>query len=281
MSDKSSLPLDIGSLLLKISSVLFCINTLITVCVCVSQSCPTCSLMHVACQAQSLEFPGQQQWGGLPFPSQTEPALSHCMTLALMKQTRSPSTSSRTLRLLAWRIVGGAPSQLIPSVGPGVAGALRHQKQACLQRACESESGNRLVVWTLCHPMDCSPPGSSVHLILQQEYTRGLPFPSPGYIPDPEIKPRSPVLQADVLILSHQAETDPQWGGLAGAVRGADSNAAALSSAAPPAEKPGRSVQGRCWLSPRRPKRPCWFWCLLNCFLMISLSLSIFFLSHI
>ena len=76
--------------------------------------------------------------------------------------------------------------------------------------------------------MDCSPPDSSVHLILQQEYTRGLPFPSPGYLPDPGIKPRSPILQAEVLILSHQAETDPQREGLAGAVRGADSNAAAL-----------------------------------------------------
>ena len=122
------------------------------------QSCPTCcSLMHVACQALSLEFPRQEQWGGSPFPSQTEPALSHCMTLALMKQTRSPSTSSRTLRLLAWHIVEGAPSQLIPSVGPGVVGALRHQKQACLQRACESEvvivrsCGLSATPWTVAH----------------------------------------------------------------------------------------------------------------------------------
>ena len=31
---------------------------------------------------------------------------------------------------------------------------------------------------TVCDPMDCSPPGSSVHGILQQEYWNGLPFPS-------------------------------------------------------------------------------------------------------
>ena len=55
----------------------------------------------------------------------------------------------------------------------------------------------------------------------------------------------------------------------AGAVLGADTNAAALLSAAPPTVKPGRSVQGFCWLPPHRPKWPCWFWCLLNCFLMI------------
>ena len=32
---------------------------------------------------------------------------------------------------------------------------------------------------TLCDPTDCSPPGSSVHGILQQEYWSGLPFLSP------------------------------------------------------------------------------------------------------
>ena len=33
----------------------------------------------------------------------------------------------------------------------------------------------------------------------RQEYWSGLPFPSPGYLPDPGIKPRSPALQADAL----------------------------------------------------------------------------------
>ena len=31
------------------------------------------------------------------------------------------------------------------------------------------------------------------------KYWSGLPFPSPGDLPDPGIKPRSPTLQADVL----------------------------------------------------------------------------------
>ena len=51
-------------------------------------------------------------------------------------------------------------------------------------------------VW-LCKPMDCSPPVSSVHGILQQEYWSGLPCPSPGELPDPGIKPvslKSPAL---------------------------------------------------------------------------------------
>ena len=33
----------------------------------------------------------------------------------------------------------------------------------------------------------------------RQEYWSGLPFPSPGDLPDPGITPRSPALQADAL----------------------------------------------------------------------------------
>ena len=33
----------------------------------------------------------------------------------------------------------------------------------------------------------------------RQEYWNGLPFPSPGDLPDPGIEPRSPALQADAL----------------------------------------------------------------------------------
>ena len=42
----------------------------------------------------------------------------------------------------------------------------------------------------------------------RQEYWSGLPFPSPGDLPDPGIKPRSPALQADVL-LSEQPGKPP------------------------------------------------------------------------
>ena len=47
--------------------------------------------------------------------------------------------------------------------------------------------------------MDCSPPGSSVHGILQARILGGLPFPPPGDLPNPGIKPRSLTLQADSL----------------------------------------------------------------------------------
>ena len=60
---------------------------------------------------------------------------------------------------------------------------------------------------TLWDPMDCSLLGSSVHWILRQEYSSGLPFPSPGDLPKPGIEPTaptaSPAFQVDSLPLSH------------------------------------------------------------------------------
>ena len=53
---------------------------------------------------------------------------------------------------------------------------------------------------TLCNPMDCSLPGSSVHGFSRQEYWSGLPFPSSGELHNPGIEPRSPALQADSLL---------------------------------------------------------------------------------
>ena len=52
---------------------------------------------------------------------------------------------------------------------------------------------------TLCDPMDCSLPGSSVHGLSKQEYWCGLPCPSPGDLPNPVIEPGFPALQTDSL----------------------------------------------------------------------------------
>ena len=48
---------------------------------------------------------------------------------------------------------------------------------------------------TLCDPMGCSLLGSSLRWISRQGYWSGLPFPSPGDLPDPGMEPNSPVLQ--------------------------------------------------------------------------------------
>ena len=52
---------------------------------------------------------------------------------------------------------------------------------------------------TSCNPMDWSPPGSSAHGILQARILKQVACPPTADLPDPGIKPRSPVVQADSL----------------------------------------------------------------------------------
>ena len=49
------------------------------------------------------------------------------------------------------------------------------------------------IPWTVAHQAPLSIGFS------RQEYWSGLPFPSPGDLPNPGIKPRAPALQADAL----------------------------------------------------------------------------------
>ena len=49
-------------------------------------------------------------------------------------------------------------------------------------------------VQLFCDPMDCSPPGSSVHEILQARILEWVAIPSLGDLPIPGTEPRSPAL---------------------------------------------------------------------------------------
>ena len=44
---------------------------------------------------------------------------------------------------------------------------------------------------TLCDPIDYNPTRLSAHEFSRQEYCSGLPFPTPGDLPDPGIEPAS------------------------------------------------------------------------------------------
>ena len=46
----------------------------------------------------------------------------------------------------------------------------------------------------------------------RQEYWSGLPFPSPGDLPDPGIKPRPPALQSDSLPTKLQIKPEIKGG---------------------------------------------------------------------
>ena len=55
--------------------------------------------------------------------------------------------------------------------------------------------------------MDCSPPGSSVHEILQARILEWVAMSFSRDLPNPEMEPKSPVapaLQVDSFLLSHQ-----------------------------------------------------------------------------
>ena len=57
--------------------------------------------------------------------------------------------------------------------------------------------------WTVAHQAPLSMEFS------RQEYQNGLPFPPPGSLPDPEIEPVSPTLQADPLPAEPSNDSHP------------------------------------------------------------------------
>ena len=71
------------------------------------------------------------------------------------------------------------------------------QKSNC--SLCESESEVAQPCRTLCNPWTVAHQALPSMGFSRQEYWSGLPFPSPGDLPDPGIEPRSPTLQADAL----------------------------------------------------------------------------------
>ena len=53
---------------------------------------------------------------------------------------------------------------------------------------------------TLCNPMDCSPPGSSVHGIIQARILKWVAISFSRGSSQPRIEPGSPALQVDSLL---------------------------------------------------------------------------------
>ena len=72
-----------------------------------------------------------------------------------------------------------------------------------------------LSVLSLCNPLDCSSPGSSVLEIFQARALEWLPFPSPGDLPDPGMEPTSlasPELQEGALPAGPSGRPAPLYG---------------------------------------------------------------------
>ena len=91
----------------------------------------------------------------------------------------------------------------------------------------------------------------------RQEYWNGLPFPSPGDIPNPGIEPESPALQVDSLLPIHYRSLD-----------GGAENTKWFSFIA---ELPGgRGSLSSLYCMPKTPERMCCVRCFQTSFLTLS-----------
>ena len=118
----------------------------------------------VACQAPpSMEFSRQEYWSGLPFPSPGD--------------LPDPGIEPGSLTLEAAALTSEPPGKPLLLL---LVSRFSHVRLFAIP-------------WTVAHQASPSMGFS------RQEYWSGLPFLSPGDLPDPGIEPRSPTLQADAL----------------------------------------------------------------------------------
>ena len=105
-----------------------------------------------------------------------------------------PLLTERTSRGINWYVASEGWSQ---DSTCGLSGykALNSRKNDILKVKVKSLSRVHLFAtpWTVAHQ---APPSVGFS---RQEYWSGLPFPSPGDLPDPGVEPRFPALQADAL----------------------------------------------------------------------------------
>ena len=73
---------------------------------------------------------------------------------------------------------------------------------------CESESEVIQSCPTLCHPMDCSPPGSSGHGIFQARALEWVPSPSPGDVPLEDIIVGITIDTVDIKVIANTGKSN-------------------------------------------------------------------------
>ena len=120
-----------------------------------------------------MGFSRREYWSGLPFPSSGDPP-------AMGIEPRSPVLQVDSLPSEPPRIYCPAKAVLKPECGVISVLVLSHVQLSAIP-------------WTVA----CQAPLSMG--FPRQEYWSGLPFPSPGDLPDPGIEPRSLTFQADAL----------------------------------------------------------------------------------
>ena len=138
------------------------------------------------------------------------------ITLLLLKLSSlgvqdAPPSLLCLLHILGWFLVSSPAEQCrAPGLSPGtslfyphcslgthlVSRGFQHYLHAEDSQTCTLSPNTFLpdITMTFCDSTDCSPSGSSGFIragLSGQEYWSWLPFPSPGHLPDPGIKPVS------------------------------------------------------------------------------------------
>ena len=129
--------------------------------------------------------------------------------------TQAPSLIFLSLRIpFSSSPLGSNTSTLSPSPNPPKASRLPHRQTCQSSSWCvlqppdgrifplESESERKWKwsrVWLFATPWTVAYQAPMSMGFSRQEYWSGLPFPSPGDLPNPGIEPRSPALQTDAL----------------------------------------------------------------------------------
>ena len=96
---------------------------------------------------------------------------------------------------LPFLLLGDLPDSGMEPLSPALAGGFFSAEPPVKSLILWSEVAQSCL--TLCDPMDCSLPGSSIHGIFQARILEWVAVSFPGYLPNPGIVPRSPALQAD------------------------------------------------------------------------------------
>ena len=132
--------------------------------------------LYIACQAPpSMGFSRQGYWSGLPFPSPgifptqgLNPGLPHCrQTLYHLSHQGSPNTIYVCVYIYIYTHIH------------------THIHIICVCMCAKSLQSCP----TLCSPINCILPGSSIHGILQARILEWLPCPPPEDLPDPWMEP--------------------------------------------------------------------------------------------
>ena len=134
----------------------------------------------------SLGFSRQEHWSGLPFPSPMQGSEKWKWSRSVVPDPQQPHGLQPTRLLRPWDFPGKSP-------GVGC-----HRLLWCKHWVSEwVKSLSR--VWLFATPWTVAYQAPPSMGFSRQEYWSGLPFPSPGDLPNPGIEPGSPAFQADAL----------------------------------------------------------------------------------